>query len=112
MRDEKVVGCGGIGPLAGGDDSTCELRKMFFLPATRGIGLGRRLLSLVMDEARKRGYTACYLETLDRMWRANKLYRKSGFELLDKPLGETGHDACDRWYWLDLARSPEESTVD
>jgi len=96
------VGCGGIGPLAGGDSFTCELRKMFFLPATRGLGLGRRLLLLLMDEARKRDYKKCYLETLDRMWQANELYRKNGFTLLDKPMGKTGHCSCDRWYLLNL----------
>ncbi len=100
--DEKVVGCGGIAPLSGGDEFTCELRKMFFLPATRGLGLGRRLLRLLLDEARKRGYQRCYLETLDRMWGANELYRKNGFQLLQQPLGKTGHCRCDRWYLLEL----------
>jgi putative acetyltransferase len=102
VLDETVVGCGGIAPLTGGDKWTCELRKMFFLPATRGLGLGRRLLLLLMEEARKRGYQKCYLETLDRMWGANELYRKNGFQLLDKPMGKTGHCSCDRWYVLDL----------
>jgi len=100
--DNKMVGCGGIGPLVGGDKFTCELRKMFFLPATRGIGLGRRLLLLLTDEARKRDYRKCYLETLDRMWRANELYQKNGFRLLEKPIGNTGHRSCDRWYLLNL----------
>lgn len=102
VLNDKVVGGGGIGPLTGGDKSTCELRKMFFLPATRGLGLGRRLLLQLMDDAKKRGYKRCYLETLDRMWGANELYRKNGFELLEKPLGKTGHCSCDRWYLLNL----------
>ncbi len=100
--DNKLVGCGGIAPLTGGDKFTCELRKMFFLSATRGLGLGRRLLLLLLDEARKRDYKKCYLETLDRMWRANDLYRKNGFQLLEKPIGKTGHGSCDRWYLLNL----------
>ena len=102
MNDDDVAGCGGIGPLTGGDRFTCELRKMFFLPELRGLGLGRRLLLLLMDEARKRDYKQCYIETLDRMWRANELYQKNGFRLLDKPMGTTGHSSCDRWYLLDL----------
>ena len=100
--DKMVVGGGGIAPLTGGDQFTCELRKMFFFPETRGIGLGRRLLLLLMDEARNRGYKACYLETLERMSRANALYLQSGFEPLGEPLGETGHCTCDRWYLLEL----------
>ena len=102
ILDKEMVGCGGIAPLTGGDKFTCELRKMFFLPETRGLGLGRRLLLLLMDEARKRGYKKCYLETLDRMSRANDLYRKSGFELIRQPIGNTGHCNCDRWYLMNL----------
>lgn len=100
--DDTVVGCGGIAPLIGGGRVTCELRKMFFLPQTRGIGLGRKLLLLLLDEARKRGYQKCYVETLDRMWQANELYKKNGFDLLDAPLGKTGHSSCNRWYLLNL----------
>jgi putative acetyltransferase len=101
-RDEQIFGGGGIGPLRGGSTDTCELRKMFFLPEARGIGLGRRLLTMLLDEAKKRGFKKCYLETLDRMWQANELYRKMGFELLDGPIGKTGHSSCDRWYLLKL----------
>lgn len=100
--DDTVVGCGGIAPLTGGGKVTCELRKMVFLPQIRGFGLGRRLLIMLLDEARKRGYQKCYIETLDRMWQANELYKKNGFELLDAPQGKTGHCSCDRWYLLDL----------
>lgn len=97
-QDDQVVGCGGLAPLEGGDSDTCELRKMFFLPRLRGIGMGRRLLSLLLNEAKKRKFRNCYLETLDRMWRANELYLRSGFEEVSKPLGNTGHCGCDRWY--------------
>ncbi len=99
---EKIVGCGGIAPLEGGDEDVCELRKMFFLPSIRGLGLGYTLLMKLLDEARKRNYRRCYLETLQRMWRANTLYAKVGFRELKRPLANTGHDRCDRWYVLDL----------
>jgi putative acetyltransferase len=75
---------------------------MFFLRETRGVGLGRRLLLLLLDEARTWDYKKCYLETLDRMWQANELYQKNGFQLLEKPMGTTGHGSCDRWYLLHL----------
>ncbi|MGY8732865.1 MAG: bifunctional helix-turn-helix transcriptional regulator/GNAT family N-acetyltransferase [Pirellulales bacterium] len=99
---DRVVGCGGLGPLDGGNKFTCEIRKMFFLRETRGIGLGQRLMLLLLNEARTRDYKKCYLETLGRMWRAQELYQKNGFQLLEKPMGTTGHDSCDRWYLLDL----------
>ena len=103
IEDEgQVVGGAGIGPLVGGDSETCELRKMFFRPEVRGIGFGQRMLLLLMDEARKRGYKQCYLETLDRMKQANSLYTKNGFVLLKRAMGSTGHCSCDSWYLLNL----------
>ena len=53
ILDDTVVGCGGFAPLTGGGKVTCELRKMFLLPQTRGLGLGRRLLTMLLNEARK-----------------------------------------------------------
>ena len=43
-----------------------------------------------------------FLETLDRMEGANRLYSKFGFEQVDKPVGDTGHFGCDRWLIKDL----------
>lgn len=97
-RDQQVVGAGGIAPLKGGKAHTCELQKMFFLPETRGLGLGKQLLERLMKEATRRGFTECYLETLDRMERANQLYLRNGFAPLTGSKGKTGHCSCDRWY--------------
>src|SRR5664279_1675906 len=36
----RVVGGAGIAALAGGEAGVCELRKMYFLPAARGQGMG------------------------------------------------------------------------
>ena len=102
MRNGEVLGGGGIARLKGGTKSTCELRKMFFLPELRGIGMGQRLLKVLLDEAVQRGYKTCYLETLDRMWQANELYKKSGFKPLKQPMGNTGHCSCDKYYAREL----------
>ena len=39
----EVVGGGGIAPLTGSESDICELQKMYFLPAIRGIGLAIKL---------------------------------------------------------------------
>ncbi len=101
-RGGEILGCGGIGPLAGADERTCELRKMYFRPQLRGLGLGTRLLNVCPDAARTAGYQICYLETLESMHHARKLYAKHGFEPLDAPMGCTGHSACDSWMAKDL----------
>lgn len=98
----RVVGGAGIAPLTGAAASTCELRKMYFLPEARGFGQGRRLLEHCLQAARESGYTRCYLETLTGMEAAMHLYSRAGFKALPAPLGATGHFACDRYYALDL----------
>lgn len=100
--DGAVVGGGGVGPLAGGDEGTCELRKMYFLPEARELGAGKTLLARCIEEARARGYRRMYLETLTGMDAAQRLYERFGFTRLDAPCGATGHFGCDRWYALEL----------
>lgn len=102
VQDEKIYGGGGLAPLVGGDETVCELRKMFFLPQLRGIGMGRRLLAKLIEEARKSGFNACYIETLEHMKAANSLYKQFGFKPLKKSMGNTGHSACNARYLLNL----------
>ncbi len=98
----NILGVGGIAPLRGGGKQTCELRKMFYRPEIRGIGMGRRLLLVLLDKARSFGFEQCYLETLERMPQAIHLYTQAGFQRLEKPMGKTGHCRCDHWYLLEL----------
>ncbi len=96
-RGEEILGGGGVGPLPEADETTCELKKMYFRPELRGTGMGLRLLRHCLHSARLLGYRDCYLETLDAMHAARRLYRKFGFEDLDGPRGNTGHFKCNRW---------------
>jgi putative acetyltransferase len=98
----ETVGCGGLGPLLGGEASVCELKKMYFLKAGRGLGAGKALIQLLFEEAKKRGYEIMYLETIASMEGANKLYQKMGFQSLTGPMGNTGHSACGVFYALNL----------
>jgi putative acetyltransferase len=98
----EVLGCGGMGPLADGPEEVCELRKMYFLPELRGSGMGSRLLQLILDAARAAGFRRCYLETLEHMHQARRLYRQYGFEPIDAPMGNTGHTGCNSWMVRDL----------
>ena len=102
-RDGEVIAGAGIAPLAGSErKGVCELRKMYALPAVRGLGVGRRLLEVCLEAARAAGYRTCYLETMKHMHRARALYEKLGFRELDGPLGNTGHFGCNDWYALEL----------
>jgi len=98
----EVCGGGGVAALTGGDGRICELRKMYFLPALRGLGAGAALIATCLQAARKLGYRQCYLETLTGMDAAQRLYEKHGFRRIPAALGATGHFSCDKFYLLDL----------
>ena len=97
-----VQGGGGFAPLEGGDEDTCELRKMYFLLELRGRGAGRALIEHCLQGARAHGFRRCYLETLAGMDAAERLYLASGFRRIDAALGDTGHHGCNRFYLREL----------
>ena len=100
--DGRVLGCGGFAPLTGGDKVTCELRKMYFRSELRGLGVGAELLNLCLEEAANAGYAHCYLETMDGMEQARRLYGTHGFKYLEERMGDTGHSSCGTWMAREL----------
>ncbi|MFC5080597.1 Acetyltransferase (GNAT) family protein [Vibrio thalassae] len=92
----KVVGGCGLAPF-GLYDGVCELKKLFLLPETRGLGLGKKLVQQCLSFAREQGYTSCYLDTLASMSAAIRLYEKFGFTHLNSPYEGTLHNGCDVW---------------
>lgn len=91
----KIVGGGGIFPTEGLPEDTCELVKMYLLPEVRGTGLGRKIIELCMQTAKKNGFSKMYLETMPELQQALKAYEKFGFTYLSSSLGNSGHFGCD-----------------
>jgi putative acetyltransferase len=98
----KIVGGGGIFPTPGLPDDTCELVKMYLIPESRGIGLGRSMVEKCMDIARESGFKRIYLESMPELKLALRTYEKLGFTYLCAPLGNTGHFGCDLHMIRDL----------
>jgi putative acetyltransferase len=98
----KIIGGAGIAQLDNFDGNICELQKMYFLPEARGIGLGAKMMAVCLNQAKQFGFEKCYLETMPYMDDARKLYKKSGFKMLEKPMGNTGHYSCNVWMITDL----------
>ena len=98
----KIVGAAGIAPLANEAETICELQKMYFLPETRGIGIGTEMMEVCLQSARNFGFEKCYLETMPFMLDAQKLYKKTGFENITEPMGCTGHVSCPVWMLKEL----------
>jgi putative acetyltransferase len=95
--DGEIVGGCGIYPTIGLPKGCIELVKLYLDSRARGFGLGKRLMELSIKEAERRGYNSIYLETLSELSDALGLYEKLGFKLLNGPLGNSGHFACNIW---------------
>ena len=72
-----ALGCVGLRPMA--LDGCCEMKRLFLLPAARGLGLGRAMTEAVIAAARDRGYAELRLDTLPSMGTAIRLYEELGF---------------------------------
>lgn len=92
----KVVGGCGLATF-NGSNIVCELKKLFLLPESRGLGLGRKLVEGCLEFAKSEGFESCYLDTLKNMKEAIALYERVGFKHLDQPLEGTEHNGCDLW---------------
>jgi putative acetyltransferase len=102
-KEGIILGGGGIFPSDGLPPDTCELVKMYLAPASRQLGLGRKLISLCLEKAKESGFKKVYLETLPELQKAVKVYEKFGFTYLSGPLGNTGHYGCNVWMMNDLS---------
>ena len=100
----KIMGGCGVAALDGSDENICELQRMFLAREVRGNGIGKKLLELCVETAKKYNYTKMYLETLSDMHAAIRLYRSSGFVMQPNPAGNTGHSGCNIYMLLDLKK--------
>jgi len=52
---------------------SCEPKRLFTTVETRGLGVGKRLMEIVIEEARRFGYEEMLLETVEKAVEAIKL---------------------------------------
>jgi putative acetyltransferase len=101
-EDSEILGCCGVYPTNGLDKDTAELAKFYILEKARGKGIGKALLLKCIDSARELGYARLYLESLPQYAKAVGMYERSGFILLDAPMGASGHTSCNIWMIKEL----------
>ena len=97
LAEGRVVGCIALRRF---DEESCELKRLYVLPAFRGHGIARGLTRRLIAEARAIGYRRMLLDTLPFLRSAIALYESEGFYRVDKyndsPLSRT------YFYCLDL----------
>ena len=76
----KPVGCAGCRPLV---DMTCEMKRLYVRPESRGTGTGEVLARAIVDEARRLGYDKMRLDSLPFMEKAVQLYERLGFTRIE-----------------------------
>jgi DNA-binding MarR family transcriptional regulator/GNAT superfamily N-acetyltransferase len=99
--DGRPVGC----VMCVRDDApaTARLRLLLVEPDARGLGIGDRLVTAVVDFARDAGYRDLVLWTNDILAAARRIYRRHGFVLVaEKPHHSFGKDLNGQDWRLDL----------
>ncbi|MEU0031803.1 helix-turn-helix domain-containing GNAT family N-acetyltransferase [Streptomyces sp. NPDC006335] len=104
--DGRPVGC----VMCVRDDApaTARLRLLLVEPEARGLGIGDRLVSAVVDFARGVGYRDLVLWTNDVLTAARRVYQRHGFVLAaEKPHRSFGKDLNGQDWRLDLTGTGE-----
>ena len=71
------------------DEETAQLRWFLIEPEFRGIGLGRRLMSIAMDYCREKQFRQVFLWTFQGLDAACHLYEAYGFRMTEQARNDT-----------------------
>ncbi len=72
----EIAGCCG---LMRHDDRLAEVKRLYVRPRFRGLALGNKLVSAVIDKARQLGFSRLILDAVPPTVAAQRLYEQKGF---------------------------------
>lgn len=100
--DGELVGYCKVGPVkvpAKPTEPALELRQLYLRQSAQGLGLGDALLTWAMDEARTRGAKLLYLSVFSENFRAQRFYRRHGFQHGGEYHFIVGEQADHEYWW-------------
>lgn len=99
MLNEQPVGTIALRDISScAAPNTCEMKRLYIQPHTRGHGLARALCNQIITDARAIGYTSMKLDTSNDMHPAMALYTSLGF----RPCAPYNDDPHPDTLWFSL----------
>lgn len=98
--DGEIMGCIAICEVS---KTSAQLRWFLVNPQSRGLGVGRKLITEALSFVKQMSYTEVHLWTVKGLDAAEKIYINSGFSLVDEVSHVTwGEERTERKYALTL----------
>lgn len=72
----QIAGCVALRKI---NRHICEMKRLYVRPPFRGNKIGKSLAEMIIQEARKMGYSTMRLDTVPSMERARSVYERLGF---------------------------------
>ena len=79
-ENENVIGCVGIRNIG---NKICEMKRLFVNKNYKGLGIGKKLVGKIIDDAVIKNYEIMRLDTLNTMEAALDIYFKNGFYVIE-----------------------------
>lgn len=76
--DDEFAGCIAFHQMK--SELDCEIKRLYVKPKFRGLKIGKILLEHAIKSAFDLGYTSIYLDTLERLKAACRMYENFGFK--------------------------------
>jgi len=99
LFNDKVVGCIALRRF---NQTSAELKRLYIRNGFRGLGISKRLIQRVIQDAMDTGYKSILLDTLETMKPAISLYTSFGFEEIESYYDNPIEGA--KYFKLDLVK--------